>query len=186
MPTVVYTILGFFLYSFLGWIMECIVITYETKKLTNRGFVHEPFCVIYGVGSFIGYFILSPLMGNIVILFVTGALSATAFEYLTAKTMLYLFGGFWWDYSNKPFNYKGILCLESTLAWGVIAVLLCYYLHDIVFNLVNQIPYQSALIAATVLSVTYVIDFAYSFFHAIKPKHREAFMSFLENPFHLF
>ncbi|MDD6207699.1 MAG: putative ABC transporter permease [Clostridiales bacterium] len=186
MSEVVYTILGFFLFSFLGWVMECIVITYQDKKITNRGFVRGPFCIIYGFGSLIGYRILSPLMGHLVILFLAGAISATLFELLTAKVMLRLFGEFWWDYSNKPFNYKGILCLESTLAWGAIAVLLCLYLHDAVLNLVTRISYTSAFVAATILTVTYVIDFVCSFYQVMKEKHRDKINSFLENPFHLF
>lgn len=184
MPEMVYTILGFFLFSFLGWIMECIVITFQNRKLTNRGFVHGPFCIIYGFGSLIGYQLLSPLTDHLITLFIVGALSATAFEYLTARVMLRLFGDFWWDYSEKPFNYKGILCLESTLAWGAIAILLCLYLNSAVFNLVTRISYTSAFIAAVILTTTYIADFIYSFYQAMKEKHPDRLASFPDNPFH--
>lgn len=88
----------------------------------------KPFCIIYGFGAMLGYALLRPFAGNYVVLYVVGAVAATAFEYLTALLMLRLFGTFWWDYTNKPFNYRGIICLESTLGWGLVSVrrsLLC-------------------------------------------------------------
>lgn len=77
----------------------------------------------------LGFALLRPFSGNYVLLYLVGAVLATLFEYLTARLMLRLFGTFWWDYTNKPFNYKGILCLESTLGWGLIALLLFAFLH---------------------------------------------------------
>ncbi|MDD3428727.1 MAG: putative ABC transporter permease [Oscillospiraceae bacterium] len=161
---------SFFLYSFLGWIMECIVITYEKKRLTNRGFVHGPFCIIYGFGSMIGYVALKPFAQNAIILYCVSALAATCFEFLTAKLMIALLGDFWWDYSSKPFNYKGILCLESTLAWGVVGLLLFYFLHDFVEGVVRLVPAGIASRAAVVLVVYYIIDFCWSFYIARREK----------------
>ena len=42
---------AFFLYSFCGWVMECIVIRREKGVWENRGFVHLPLCIIYGFGA---------------------------------------------------------------------------------------------------------------------------------------
>ena len=131
---------AFFLYSFLGWVMECIVIRREKGRWENRGFAHLPFCIIYGFGAMLGFALLRPFSGNYVLLYLVGAVLATLFEYLTARLMLRLFGTFWWDYTNKPFNYKGILCLESTLGWGLIALLLFAFLHRLVFRAVLLIP----------------------------------------------
>lgn len=38
----------FFIYSFFGWAMECIVIRKQLGYWENRGFAKLPFCVIYG------------------------------------------------------------------------------------------------------------------------------------------
>lgn len=153
---------AFFLYSFMGWVMECIVIRREKGKWENRGFARLPFCIIYGFGAMLGFAILRPFSGNYVVLYLVGAVLATAFEYLTARLMLRLFGTFWWDYTNKPFNYKGILCLESTLGWGVIAVLLFAFLHRIVFRAVMYIPTRISMCLAFLLVSAYAIDFAIS------------------------
>ena len=92
---------AFFLYSFLGWCMECVVIRREKGAWENRGFVKSPFCIIYGFGAMLGYALLRPFSGNYVLLYVVGAAAATAFEYLTALLMLRLFGSFWWDYYEQ-------------------------------------------------------------------------------------
>ena len=40
------------MYSFLGYLLECIVLSAEYKRpVVDRGFGHGPFCVIYGFGA---------------------------------------------------------------------------------------------------------------------------------------
>ena len=153
---------AFFLYSFCGWIMECLVIRRETGRWENRGFVHLPLCIIYGFGAMLGYAMLRPVSHNYVLLYLAGAFLATVFEYLTGRLMLRLFGRLWWDYSNKRLNYHGILCLESTIAWGAIAVLIFALVHRTVFSLVARVPDPAAPLVAAGLCAAYLADFALS------------------------
>ena len=44
-----------FIYSFLGWAMESIYISFLQRKVINRGFLHGPFCPIYGFGGVVLY-----------------------------------------------------------------------------------------------------------------------------------
>ena len=41
----------FFIYSFIGWVIEVIVMLFETKEFVNRGFLHLPLLPIYGFGA---------------------------------------------------------------------------------------------------------------------------------------
>ncbi len=154
-------VLAFFVYSFCGYILECIVLSLEHKKLVvNRGFVKRlPFCIIYGFGGFIGYALLSPLQHSWVALFIAGALAATAFEFFVAKLQLRLFGSFWWDYHNKPFNYKGILCLESTIGWGFAALIIIKFMHHAVVRTVSRTPASLMAPLAVLLLILYFLDF---------------------------
>ncbi|MEG0338764.1 MAG: putative ABC transporter permease [Oscillospiraceae bacterium] len=170
---------AFFLYSFLGWIMECIVIRREKGHWENRGFVHIPFCIIYGFGAMIGYIVLKPFSFNWLLLYVASAVIATAFEFLTANLMLRLFGTLWWNYDNKPFNYRGIVCLESTLGWGIIGILLFGGMHNLIFTIVGKLPNNIASFTAFVLVCCYVVDFAISMRKA-RVKTRENTMTELE------
>ena len=153
---------AFFLYSFMGWCMECVVIRREKGAWENRGFVKSPLCIIYGFGAMLGYALLRPFSGNYVMLYIVGAVAATIFEYLTAVLMLRLFGEFWWDYTNKPFNYRGIICLESTLGWGLISVLLFAFMQNGVFHIVRRLPVLAGQMFAVMLVVLYAADFAFS------------------------
>ena len=154
----------FILYSFMGWVVESIYMSFCNRKLTNRGFAFSPFCPIYAVGALSVYGMLRPLAGQYVVLYLAGAVLATTLEYITAVLMRNLFGQVWWDYTDKPFNYKGILCLESTLAWGLYTLILFGVLHGFVERIVNAIPFHIGRIAGTLLILLYIIDFASSFY----------------------
>lgn len=154
-------VLLFFTYAFLGYIMECIVLTAEKKQLViNRGFVrHLPFCIIYGFGAMAGYMVLQPFADNFMLLFLFGAVGATCFEYAVAMLQIRIFGDFWWDYTEKRFNYKGILCLESTLGWGLLGILIVKVFHGALAGAVAAIPQQVGMFLAVALPGAYVLDF---------------------------
>lgn len=173
-PEPAYIILLFFGYSMLGYLMECVVLSADKKELVlDRGFVrHLPFCIIYGFGGLIGYAILSPMAGNWLIVFMAGAISATAFEFATAMLQIHMFGDFWWDYTEKPFNYKGMLCLESTIGWGFVALIIVYFLHNGIVNIVQEIPPFIALPLALTLASAYLLDFVFSA-RAARQKEKE-------------
>ena len=178
-PGVSYAVISFFLYSFLGWVMECIVIRREKGVWENRGFAHSPFCVIYGVGAMLGVIILRPFSHNLLMLYLAGALIASLFEYATGVLMLRVFGEIWWNYKDKPFNYKGILGLESTLGWGLISVLLFTFLHRIVTGAARLVPAEYASVLALVLVCIYCTDFLLSMRTALRRKEDERVSDFL-------
>lgn len=77
----------FILYSFMGWVVESIYMSFCNRKLTNRGFAFSPFCPIYAVGALSVYGMLRPLEGQYVVLYLAGAVLATTLEYITAVLM---------------------------------------------------------------------------------------------------
>lgn len=84
---------------------------------------------------------------------------ATTLELVTANIMVRLFGAFWWDYSHKAFNYKGMVCLESSLAWGLLGLFFFYVLDSRVRTLVIRIPGNLGSMLAVGLTVFYLVDF---------------------------
>ena len=59
-----------------------------------------------------------PFQDNLILTYLAGCVGATVLELVTGLTMEALFKVRYWDYSNQKFNYKGVICLSSTLAWG--------------------------------------------------------------------
>lgn len=129
---------AFIVYSILGWLVESIYMSLCNRKITNRGFAKSPFCPIYGFGAVTCYLLLRPLETDLIKLYLAGAVMATVFEFFVGKLMLKLFGELWWDYNDKPCNYKGIVCLESTVAWGFYAVIIIVFLHSKVMGFIDS------------------------------------------------
>ncbi len=159
-------IAAFIVYSMLGWLVESIYMSFCNKKLTNRGFAKGPFCPIYGFGAVIGYLLLCPFRFNYVVLYFVAAFSATTFEFLVGKLMIRLFGELWWDYNEKPFNYKGIICLESTVAWGFYGLGIVLFLNGWIQQMIDRVPMHvgTKLIGGIMLLVT--IDYIVQLLHA--------------------
>ena len=156
---VYHLIAAFIIYSVLGWFVESAYMSFCNHRLTNRGFAKGPFCPIYGFGAVIGYLVLNPLSGHYVTLYLTGAFLATTFEYLVGIMMQKLLGEDWWDYTEKPMNYKGIICLESTIAWGFYAVIITMFLHERVLHLIDAMDMAYGRILCIVILAIVTVDY---------------------------
>lgn len=172
--TIYHTINWFFAFSFIGYLLECTVLSYENRRpVLNRGFGHGPFCVIYGFGALGACLILEPLAGQPVELYFASVVMATSMELVTAHIMIKLFGAFWWDYSRKPFNYKGIICLESSIAWGFLGLFFFKFLNGFVSQLVDVVPIGLERLVALGLLSFYVADFTYTMRYQFKAAEME-------------
>ena len=78
-----------------------------------------------------------------------------------------IFGCIWWDYNDKPFNYKGILCLESSIAWGFYTIFLFAFLHKWANMILGLYSRRTGEVLATILIVYYIVDFIISLIGAI-------------------
>ncbi len=152
--------LWFLVYSILGWLVESVYMSVCNRKITNRGFTKGPMCPIYGFGALTVFFLLRPYSGNPVRLFLMGMLLATALEFLTALVMRRVFGQIWWDYTEKPFNYRGIICLESSVAWGFYTLALFLFLHGMVAGFVDRLPVMAGKVGGSVILAAYMADFS--------------------------
>lgn len=162
-------VIWFFLCSLLGYLLECVVLSAEHKTpVLNRGFGHGPFCIIYGFGALGASILLKPVSDSYVELYLASMIMATLMELFTASVMIHLFGSFWWDYSEKPFNYKGIICLESSLGWGFLGIVYYGFLNGFLHRLVGLVPESLEKGLAMSLLVFYIFDFLCSFRQALR------------------
>lgn len=161
-----HVILWFLTYSILGWVVESIYMSICNRKLTNRGFTKGPICPIYGVGALTVFFVLRPISNHGILLFLLGSLLATTLEFVTAAVMNRLFGEIWWDYTDKPYNFRGVVCLESSIAWGFYTIILFMFLHNIVVGLVNKIPVSVGRIGGSIVLIIFTMDFIHSLYQA--------------------
>lgn len=166
----------FILYSFFGWCLEVAYHGVTLGKVVNRGFLNGPVCPVYGFGmlavlsignlseSALGSSGPSIMSGNdaygTLLLFIGGVVLATAVELIAGWALDKLFHTRWWDYSNKPFNFHGYICLEFSLLWGLGAVLVVRVLQPILeTKSTTQIPERYGWPILAVLYALYLADF---------------------------
>ena len=132
MPENVYQAIWIFLvYAFLGWCAEVAFAAVHHGKFVNRGFLNGPVCPIYGVGMLVVVTLLWGLRHNLILLILGSAGLTTTLEYATGLILERFFHDKWWDYSDKPFNVKGYVCLEFTILWGLAAAFIVGAVHQI-------------------------------------------------------
>ena len=153
----------FYFYCFFGWIFESTYVSIKSRHFVNRGFMRGPFLPIYGSGAIMMLVVSMPFQDNLILTYLAGCVGATLLELVTGMTMEALFKVRYWDYSNQKFNYKGHICLSSTIAWGFLTIFMTQFLHKGVEKLVLSIPYNILTILTVVLSVYIVADFTLSF-----------------------
>lgn len=151
-------LLVFYIYCFLGWIFESVVVSVQQKRLVNRGFLRGPMLPIYGFGATIMLHVALPLTGHPVEIYFAGLVVATAFEYAVGVLMEKIFKVKYWDYSEHRFQFQGRICLQSSLAWGVLSVLLMYVLHPPVEWLLAEYGTVPLVFTVAVLSVYFLTD----------------------------
>ena len=126
----------FIIYSFIGWLMEVIWTFICDKKLVNRGFLIGPYCPIYGVGCLLLIILLDRFKGNVLVLFFMSIIVCSILEYFTSFFMEKLFNARWWDYSNRKFNLNGRICAETMIPFGILGVIIVYFINPILSNIV--------------------------------------------------
>ena len=167
-------VMWFLTYSMMGWLVESIYMSFCNHKITNRGFAKGPFCPIYGFGALTVFFILRPYSDNSILLFFLGSFLATTLEFLTALVMKRIFGEIWWDYHEKPFNYRGIICLESSIAWGFYTLFLFMFLQNIVAAFVAMIPVRAGRASGNLILIGYIMDFSATIYRQKKENLQES------------
>lgn len=165
--TVIQWLFFFYFYCFVGWCIESTHVSIRTRKLTNRGFMRGPFLPLYGSGAIMMLVVSMPFQDSIVLTYLAGCVGATILEYITGVTMEALFKVRYWDYSNQKFNFQGHICLGTTLAWGVLTILMTEVVHVPVEKLMLSIPGKTLTVVTIVLTIVIAVDFALSFKAAI-------------------
>lgn len=158
----------FYLYCFLGWCFESTYVSVKSKKLVNRGFMGGPFLPLYGSGAIMMLVVSAPFRDNLLLTYLAGVAGATALEYITGITMEALFKVRYWDYSDQRFNYKGHICLSSSVAWGFLTILMTRVIHRPIEQLVLAIPSLALLCLTAVLTIYIAVDFTLAFKAALE------------------
>lgn len=156
-------VLLFFIYAFLGWIMEVIGKLIQQKKFINRGFLIGPYCPIYGHGAILITILLSRYKANPFILFFMAILICSILEYATSYFMEKIFHARWWDYSQYKFNINGRICLRTMIPFGILGCFIIYISNPLFLEMIKKIPQSILLVLCIFLVSIFIIDNLISF-----------------------
>lgn len=109
----------FWIYSFLGWLVELtFAAASRSEDRRRRCLLLLPLCPVYGLGM-LAVLALPPMgwLGQVAF----GGLAATAVEYVYHWAGERFLGVRFWDYAQVPGNFRGRVCLPFALAWGLLA-----------------------------------------------------------------
>lgn len=148
----------FIIYAFIGWCTEVSYAALDTGKFVNRGFLNGPYCPIYGCGVVIVVAILTPLQDNLVILFIGSILLTTALEFVTGYILEKVFHNKWWDYSDKPFNVKGYICLKFSIYWGLACTFIMKIVHPAIYKTITWIPFIPGIVILSIFMCVFIVD----------------------------
>ena len=152
----------FLIYSFGGWIVEVIFHAVALGKVVNRGFLNGPVCPVYGFGVLAVFALINTLQSggrqmSDVMLFIFGVVLATAVELIAGWLLDVCFHARWWDYSDKPLNFHGYICMEFSLLWGMAIVLVVKVFQKYVEH--SDAMQKSSTIGWVVLAILYALYF---------------------------
>jgi len=134
--------------AFIGWLFETIAVWILENSLTTSGFLFIgknishyipflkslplfnkipfiwglPIIEIYGIGGCIIVLLFSKLKNKPLFLFMIAMITMTIFELISSYFCSYIVHHSYWDYSKEFMNFQGRICLRSSIAWGIMAV----------------------------------------------------------------
>ena len=155
-------ILLFFIFSFIGWVVEVLEGIINKRGFINRGFLVGPICPIYGISCLVMLFLLNRYENDYLILFLLGMVICTLIEYFTSLILEKIFNTRWWDYSDHKINLNGRVCLETMLLFGLSGILLMKIFKPPFNKLLEIIPFNIKLIISIVLLILLIIDLCFS------------------------
>ncbi len=170
----------FVVYSFLGWVYECIYCTVKEGHWRNRGFLFGPICPIYGTGAVACHLVFGYLpwfskipykMIPIWKIFLICAIGSIILEYSTSYFLEKRFHAVWWEYNDIPLNINGRVCLPATVGFGVAGIMVTRFVlpfsekvMDMIHPLLAEIialllmAYLAADLVLTVASLVHLLD----------------------------
>lgn len=144
----------FLIYSFLGFLLE-VVFARVTRsgKQDRKCMILLPLCPVYGLGALLIVQLPAAVQSRPLLLFLCGALAATAVEYFMDWFYEKALGVRFWNYSSLPWNLNGRVCLLFSGAWGLLSLALVAWAHPAIARWVSAIPAVWTLPAALLVAL---------------------------------
>lgn len=153
----------FMIYSFIGWIIEMLVVAMQIGRFTSRGFFVGPYLPIFGIGAILITLLLSEYSNDILVLFIMSCVLGAVLEYVASFALEKIFHTRWWNYEKDRFNLNGRVCLSTTIGFGILGVMLIMFFNPLFISMLNEIPLFWLNLITIVLALIFLSDMVISF-----------------------
>ncbi|MEA2101235.1 MAG: phosphohydrolase [Thermodesulfobacteriota bacterium] len=154
------TFFSFASFSILGWGMEVSYRSLRDRRFINPGLLKGPYLMLYGSGSlllmtFIPILKKRSLADKIFVY----SIVTTGFELISGRMAKSFFNTRLWDYSDQPFNYKGLICAKFSGYWILLAFAFEYLMFPPYHGIRNRLSpvFKGVFTGMTVLLM--LVDF---------------------------
>ena len=130
-------------YSLLGFILESVV--YKISKSNEHSSIfYGPYTLVYGFG----------VLACILVYYLLFTIITTIIEYIGGNLIHYFLKIDKWNYSNHKYHFGKYICLDNSLYWGILSLLVVYYLHPY-FNkfILNTIPNKISILVLIIFLI---------------------------------
>lgn len=148
----------FFIYSFLGWLLEVLFVAIRRRRYVDRGVLNSPLCIVYGFAGVIIAVTMPDIRESTFFLFLFSALYATVIEWIAGHILERATDTRWWDYSHLPMNLDGYVALPVSVLWGILGVVVVKWGNPLLLDLIRMIPQPAGVIILGVLFVLLAVD----------------------------
>ena len=64
----------------------------------------------------------------------------------------------WWDYSDKPFNIMGYVCLKFSIFWGLACSFIMLIVHPIIYGAIHHTPRIIGIVILVIIMIAFTVD----------------------------
>lgn len=150
----------FLIFSIAGLIIETIYCYITAGVVESRkGLIWGPFCPVYGVSATVLIIFLNRYKDkNIVQLFIYGFIVGSIAEYLLSFGLETVYGMRFWDYGYAKLNLNGRICLQYSIYWGILSVVIMQIIKPVIDKVIGIIPVKFRNITEIIIFIFLTID----------------------------
>lgn len=153
----------FFIYSFIGWVLECAYAAFRNKAFVNRGVLGGPLCCMYGFSAVLNVVLLPELSNHGVFLFLGSSILFGACEWGSGKLLERIYHRKWWDVSRHKYHIDGYVSIVSAAAGGFVGFAGMKWLNPLFLRLIGKVPALPGHIVVGCLLALLIIDMLWTY-----------------------
>ena len=148
------------IFSIIGIIVETIYCYVTTGVLESRkGLIWGPFCPVYGVSAAILIIALNKYQDkNIFKLFIYGIIVGSITEYMLSFMLEAIYSTRFWDYSYLKLHINGRICLQYSVYWGILTIIIIKIIKPFIDKVIYKIPTKIRNISEIILLIFFIVN----------------------------